>query len=137
MDVIKDLGVYLDYKLLMDEHINNVSGKAFKNVGFVMLVCKPINDLNCIKIVYNAYVRSSLEHASPIWCPQYITLPACTKHGEKKTSKTSAMGKNSLRKLLITPRNCHGESLKTCLKGNLNSERAVKTSCELLGVERI
>lgn len=52
-----------------------------------MRICKPINDLNCIKIIYNAYVRSSIEYASPIWCPQYITYRERLEHVQSKFIK--------------------------------------------------
>lgn len=71
VDVVKDLGVMLDSKLLFSEHVDSIVNKASRNLGFVMRTCKPFRDFHSLKIVYYAYVRSSLEYCSPIWSPQY------------------------------------------------------------------
>lgn len=71
--LVRDLGVYLDSKLNMIEHIDIITNKAYKSLGFVMRTCKPFSDTACIKNVYYAYVRSILEYASCIWSPNYIT----------------------------------------------------------------
>lgn len=73
VQLIRDLGVLLDSKMLMSDHIDNIINKAYKNLGFVMRVCKAFNDPGCIKTVYFTYVRSVLEYASNIWSPHYIT----------------------------------------------------------------
>lgn len=71
--IIRDLGVYLDHKLTMVPHIDTMLDKAYKNLGFIMRICKPFSNISCIKQVYFAYVRSSLEYASTIWNPNYVT----------------------------------------------------------------
>lgn len=70
---MRDLGVYFDSKLIMSEHIDYITHKAYKNLGFVQRITQPFTDLLCIKSIYNAYVRSILDYASSIWSPQYIT----------------------------------------------------------------
>jgi ribonucleases P/MRP protein subunit RPP40 len=70
-DVVRDLDVYLDSKMTFSEHIDFIVNKSYKNLGFVLRVCKPLLDLNAIKVVFNAYVRSVLEYASSVWSPQY------------------------------------------------------------------
>lgn len=72
VSVIRDLGVTLDSKLSMAEHIDVITNKAYRNLGFVIRTCKPFNDPACLKSVYYAYVRSVLEYASNIWSPNYI-----------------------------------------------------------------
>jgi hypothetical protein len=69
----KDLGVVLDTKLLLTEHIEHITNKAYKNLGFVLRVARPFSDLVCIKLLYFSYVRSILEYCSPVWCPHYLT----------------------------------------------------------------
>ncbi|KAJ0178985.1 hypothetical protein K1T71_005760 [Dendrolimus kikuchii] len=70
-DVVRDLGVYFDSKMVMAHHINTITNKAFRNLGFIMRICKPFTSLLCMKVVYFAYVRSILEYCSPIWNPHY------------------------------------------------------------------
>ncbi|CAG9138363.1 unnamed protein product [Plutella xylostella] len=83
-DLVRDLGVYFDSKLLMDQHIDIITDKAYKNLGFVIRACKPFKDIDSIKMVYNAYVRSILEYASCIWTPQYITYDHQIERIQKK-----------------------------------------------------
>lgn len=71
VEVVRDLGVTLDSKMRLNDHIDSIVDRSFRNLGFVMRTCKPFKGLTCIKVVYYAYVRSILEYASPIWSPFY------------------------------------------------------------------
>lgn len=71
-ELVRDLGVYLDAKLTMIDHIDNVTGRAFRNLGFVIRSCKPFKNSSTIKSLYFAYVRSVLEYGCQIWSPNYI-----------------------------------------------------------------
>ena len=84
IDVIRDLGVILDSKFTMSNHIDGIVSKAFKNLGFVLRTCKPFNNISSLMSVYFAYVRSILEYASPIWSPQYKTYTNRLEHIQKK-----------------------------------------------------
>ncbi|KAG7295266.1 hypothetical protein JYU34_022268 [Plutella xylostella] len=68
---VRDLGIILDSKFLLSEHIDHISNKAYRNLGFVIRSCKPFTNIGAIKSVYYAYVRSILEYACPIWSPHY------------------------------------------------------------------
>jgi hypothetical protein len=70
---IRDLGVILDSKMLFKSHINRVIEKSFKQLNFILRVSKPFNNVNTMKTLYFTYVRSSIEFATVIWNPQYIT----------------------------------------------------------------
>ncbi|KAG6464267.1 hypothetical protein O3G_MSEX014401 [Manduca sexta] len=72
-EVVRDLGVYFDSKLTMSTHIDTIISKAYRNLGFLIRTCRPFSDPVSFKIVYYAYVRSVLEYASPVWCPNYNT----------------------------------------------------------------
>lgn len=69
--MVRDLGVLLDNKLLFRNHIDLITSKAYKNLGFVIRTGKLFSQPESIKALYYAYVRSVLEFASPIWSPQY------------------------------------------------------------------
>lgn len=73
VNTVKDLGVLIDSKLSFSDHIDAITNKAFKSLGFIMRVTQPFSDLGCLKILYYSYVRSILEYCSPIWSPHYIT----------------------------------------------------------------
>ena len=73
VDRVRDLGVILDRKLLLDKHIDSVVNRAYSTLGFIMRVCRPLKNIHSLRTVYVAYVRSLLEFASNIWSPQYAT----------------------------------------------------------------
>lgn len=68
---IKDLGVIHDTKFTYEKHINAISKKAIKVMGFVIRSCSQFSSIKIIKILYCSFVRSALEYCSQIWCPQY------------------------------------------------------------------
>lgn len=71
VNVVKDLGIYFDSKMLLSHHVDTIALRAYRSLGFVMRVCKAFRSAHSIKIVYYAYVRSLLEYASTIWSPSY------------------------------------------------------------------
>lgn len=71
VDVVRDLGVILDSKMTMRNHVDSIVNRSYRSLGFVMRTCKPFQSLSCLKVVYYAYVRSILEYASPIWSVCY------------------------------------------------------------------
>lgn len=66
---IKDLGVIFDSALSFNNHIDLIVRKALKNMGFLMRVTQAFTNMNCVKFLYNAIVRSHLEYCSQIWTP--------------------------------------------------------------------
>ena len=69
VDTFKDLGVIFDSKLTFHNHINAVTSEAFKSLGFIIRCGYHLTDINCLRILYFAYVRSKLEYASVVWSP--------------------------------------------------------------------
>lgn len=72
LDCVKDLGVYLDCKLTFNAHVNYVVGKASRSLGFIMRIARDFTDVHCLKSLYCALVRSTLEYCSAIWNPHYL-----------------------------------------------------------------
>ncbi|KAJ8933971.1 hypothetical protein NQ318_004577, partial [Aromia moschata] len=70
VDSIKDLGLTLNTKLNFQIHINNITTKALKLLGFVNRTTKEFT-LNTYKLLYCSLVRSQLEYCSVIWNPYY------------------------------------------------------------------
>lgn len=67
---IKDLGVILDEQLNFVEHINTISIKASKMLGFLLRNCREFS-IRSVVNVYSMLVRSQIEYASMIWSPMY------------------------------------------------------------------
>lgn len=68
---VRDLGVILDEKLTFEAHINQITSKAYKSLGFVIRNSQLFKSPLCLKTLYYCYVRSILESASVIWRPFY------------------------------------------------------------------
>jgi ribonucleases P/MRP protein subunit RPP40 len=67
-----DLGIIFDSKLTFNMHIDQITMKSFRMLGFVKRHTQHITDTSAIKSLYFALVRSILEYGSVIWSPSYI-----------------------------------------------------------------
>lgn len=81
---IKDLGITLDCKLRFDLHINNITNKGLKLLGFIKRTLKDFKSIDCFKTVYCSIVRSVLEYASQIWSPHYAVYIEQVEKVQKK-----------------------------------------------------
>lgn len=68
---IRDLGVLFSRNLSFNGHIDMIVAKAYSMLGFVKRCCRDFNNLDALKSVYCAHVRSHLEYAAIIWTPYY------------------------------------------------------------------
>lgn len=71
VDQIKDLGVLLTSNLDFSAHIDNAINKALRMLGFVKRSTRGFSSINAIRTLYYSYVRSHLEYAASVWCPNY------------------------------------------------------------------
>lgn len=71
VDQIKDLGVILDSKLTFKQHVSYIVDKASKSLGLMFRITKSFTDIYCLKTLYCALVRSTLEYCSTVWSPYY------------------------------------------------------------------
>lgn len=67
----KDLGVYLDSKLIFNTHIDSITDRSYKMLGFILRLSKLFKNPNTLVMLYTSLVRSTLEFASPVWNPKY------------------------------------------------------------------
>lgn len=67
--VLRDLGVLFDTELSFVEHISQIILDAAKVYGFMIRNCRDFTEINCLKILYNAVIRSKLEYPSVVWSP--------------------------------------------------------------------
>lgn len=70
-ETFKDLGVTFDSKLSFRQHIQSITANSFKTLGFIIRCSRNISDIDAIKSLYYAFIRSRLEYASTIWSPNY------------------------------------------------------------------
>lgn len=68
---VKDLGVLLDTELSYKQHISFTISKASRQLGFIFRAGKNFTDVYCLKALYCALVRSTLEYCSAVWSPYY------------------------------------------------------------------
>jgi hypothetical protein len=70
-DHVRDLGVTFEAHLTFNEHTHNVLSAAYRSLGFVIRNAKGIQEVDALKALYLALVRSRLEYASLVWYPIY------------------------------------------------------------------
>lgn len=70
-NLVRDLGVWLDSELTLVSHIEKMTSKAMRLLGFVFRSLREVNDVFIVRDVYCALVRSLLEYASSVWQPCY------------------------------------------------------------------
>ena len=68
---IRDLGVTFDTKLRFNLHVETKVKAASRMLGFIMRTCKDLTNLDCIKLLFNTFVRPVLEYAATVWNPYY------------------------------------------------------------------
>lgn len=67
---IKDLGITLIHNLNFQEHIECTVKKSLRVLGYVMRHSSEFKNLDSLKLLYCALVRSILEYiSSPLWSP--------------------------------------------------------------------
>lgn len=71
VELINDLGVVFDSSLRFNSHIDNIIARAFKMAGFVMRQCRQFKNVETLKRMYYALVRSHLEYCCVVWAPLY------------------------------------------------------------------
>lgn len=69
--VVKDLGVYFDSAISFNYHVDKISRKAYRFIGFMFRSGQYFSSMKSFFRLYNSYVRSGLEYCSSIWAPFY------------------------------------------------------------------
>ena len=69
----KSLGVVIDEKLNWEEHIDNISKKASKDIGAIKLIKRYIPKEN-LNDVYNALIKPHFDYCSLVWENCSVTL---------------------------------------------------------------
>ena len=69
VEIVKDLGIWLDSKLKFKEHLNKVTLKANRRWYNIVRNTKDFKNPNTFKILYTSLVRSVMSYGSVIWKP--------------------------------------------------------------------
>ncbi|XP_046688192.1 uncharacterized protein LOC124373926 [Homalodisca vitripennis] len=69
---IRDLGIGLSSDLSPELHIDIITGKAAKMLGFIIRTSRSGLSVEAMKIAYTALVRSVLEYGCVVWCPYQL-----------------------------------------------------------------
>lgn len=70
---IHDLGILFVPSLNFSPHIDYMTSKAFRALGFIRRHSTNFSSANCLLALYNALVRSVIEYGSIVWSP-YTTV---------------------------------------------------------------
>lgn len=73
MNCMKDLGVTFDRTLTFHDHIASLAKETYRRLGFVLRNAKDFQNPKIITTLYNALVRSKLEHSACVWNPHHVT----------------------------------------------------------------
>jgi hypothetical protein len=73
MTVLKYLGVTLESKLYFHRHVDFVHSQALRTLGLIRYITYNFSSLDCLIVLYNSLIRSTLEYASVIWNNRSLT----------------------------------------------------------------
>ena len=65
----KDLGVLMDRKLTFVSHIETITAKSARMLGFIKRISREFQDYYALKTLFVSLVRPNLEYASVVWSP--------------------------------------------------------------------
>lgn len=68
-NLIKDLGITFDGTCNFNSHIDDISRRSKRSLGFVLRNSNKFTNPKTVVTLYSSLVRSLLEYASPIWSP--------------------------------------------------------------------
>ena len=71
---IKDLGIYFDNTFTFEKHIEFITNKAFRKIGFNQRFSKNFKGPSVYLALFKTLVKPALTHASEIWSPTNNTL---------------------------------------------------------------
>lgn len=71
VSAIHDLGVLFDTKMTFNDHIDCVTSKAMRSLGFLKRNTREFSSIPAIVLLYKALVLPTLEYAAVVWSPFY------------------------------------------------------------------
>lgn len=117
---IKDLGVIFDCSLSFIPHINNMSNKSFRILGFITRNSRDFS-VSTYRVLYLTLVRSILSYSSIVWSPYYLNHIYTLEKVQNKFLKSCAWKLNLQNSSMVEM----GSLL------NLDSLEDYRTGCDL------
>lgn len=71
VEVIKDLGVYIDSKLKFQFHIDYIASKAMRQVNFIKRFSRKFNRTETFRTLYFSFIYPILSYCSVVWRPHW------------------------------------------------------------------
>jgi ribonucleases P/MRP protein subunit RPP40 len=83
----KDLGIIMDDKLPFNEHVDEMTRKAYKMLGFILRCGRYFSNQSSMRLLYFTLVRNRLEYCSTIWNPCYSNASDQIERVQKKFTR--------------------------------------------------
>lgn len=87
VEVKKDLGVEFEGKLNFKQHIQSITRKCYRMIGFIFRAAKRFKEPNSIIRLYYSYCRSRLEYCCSVWNPNYMKYIDMIERVQKKFTR--------------------------------------------------
>jgi hypothetical protein len=71
VETVEDLGVIFDRTLKFETHIQEITKKAYKMLGFLIRTCKDFKNIKSHVLLFNSFVKSQLNYCTVAWNPIY------------------------------------------------------------------
>ena len=87
VETIKDLGILIDSRLSFNPHIDSITTKANKLLGFVLRRCQDFTAYKPLIVLYTSLVRSQVEYCTQVWNPFYACNSARIESIQRRFSR--------------------------------------------------
>lgn len=116
----KDLGVIMDDKLSFSAHVEAITKKSYRMLGFIFRCGKYFNGQKSMMLLFNALVRNRLEYCSTVWNPYYANAVEQVERVQRKFTRMFYYKFN-----LGFPRPTYPDRLKRLRMYTLESRRLI------------
>ncbi|KAL1448090.1 hypothetical protein WDU94_000030, partial [Cyamophila willieti] len=96
IEQVKDLGIIFDSDLSFNSHVNIITNKAYRNLGFLYRNSREFKSPLTLKSLYSSIIRSSLEYCAVLWSPMYAVHGNAIERIQKKILRMLAFKSNEL-----------------------------------------
>jgi len=83
----KDLGIIMDDKLSFNEHVEDITRKSYRTLGFIFRCGKYFSLQSSLRVLYLTLVRNRLEYCSTVWNPYYSNARDQIERVQKKFTR--------------------------------------------------
>lgn len=120
VSIKKDLGVIIDDKLSFNEHVDYITRKSYRMIGFIFRCGKYFTSQSSMRLLYSSLVRNRLEYCSTVWNPFYTNANDQIERVQKKFTRMFYFKFN-----IASPRPAYNVRLKYLKLRSLETRRIV------------